>query len=152
MIVAKRVKPRLMVLVIALGVLSTACDAIMAEITGAYRGPPPAREGISGEEVVIRRATAVDSGWVFIIDRTRYVEAGDPYNINRMVKAVTTSATRDQAGALGPRPGDRMIVSTTFGSITKEVGSLSAPDWPGPGRYEYPIGFHSITAIARAGS
>jgi hypothetical protein len=153
--VAKRLKPRLvayMVLVIAMGVLSTACDAIMAEITGAYRGLPPAREGISGEEIVIRRATAVDSGWVFIIDRTRYVEAGDPYNINRIVKVVTTGATRDQAASLGLQRGDRVVVSTAFGSITKQVGSLSIPDWPGPGRYEYPIGFHSLTAIARAGN
>lgn len=111
----------------------------MASITGAFRGPPPAQEGISGEEVVIRRATAVDSASVFIVDRVRYVEAGDPHNINRVVKVVTTEATRGQAAALNLQRGDRVVLTTAFGSITKEVGSLSIPDWPGPGRYEYPL-------------
>ncbi|HST63177.1 MAG TPA: hypothetical protein VLK84_30990 [Longimicrobium sp.] len=69
-----------------------------------------------------------------------------------MVKVVTTEATRNQVAALNPQPGDRVILSTTFGSITKQVGSLATPDWPGPNRYEYPIGFHYITAIARAGN
>lgn len=140
-----------LVLITILGVAG-GCDDIMASITGAYRGPPPAQKGIFAEEVVIRRITAMDSGFVFIIDRVRYVEAGDSHNINRVVKVVTTEATREQAATLNLQRGDRVILSTAFGSITEEVGSLSIPDWPGPGRYEYPIGFHTLTAIARAGN
>lgn len=155
MLKANRLKPRLittLLLVATAGLLTGGCDAIMAELTDAYRGPPPAEEGISGEEVVIRGVTVLDSASVFMLDRVRYVEAGDPYNINRVVKVVTTGATRDKAAALNLQRGDRVVVSTAFGSITKEVGSLSIPDWPGPGRYEYPIGFHSLTAITRAGN
>lgn len=138
---------RLVALVLAagLGTAAGGCDNIL----DVYTGPQPEQVGISREEVVVRRVTAADSVSVLIVDRVRYVEAGDPYNINRVLKVVTTAATQDDALALGLQPGDRVILSTAFGSIVRQAGSLSTPDRRGPGWYEYPIGFHSITAIAR---
>lgn len=145
-----RSRRRLIAVLMAAGLSMTAggCNSIL----DVYTGPQPEQVGISGEEVVVRRVTAADSVSVLIVDRVRYVEAGDPYNINRVLKVVTTAATQDDAVALGLQPGDRVILSTAFGSIVRQAGSLSTPDWPAPGWYEYPIGFHSATAITDAGS
>lgn len=137
-------------LVAGVGLLAAGCSGIMDSVSGRYRGPQPLSEGLSGEVVVIRRATALPAGSAFIVDRVRFVEAGDPHNINRVVEVVTTEATRNQVGGLNLRAGDRVVLSTAFQAITTQVGSLGIPDWPGPGRYEYPIGFHHITSVARA--
>lgn len=128
------------------------CSDIMYAVTGAYRGPQPVAEGLSREEVVIRRVTSVASNPAFVIDRVRYVQAGDPHDINRAAIVVATDATRAQVSALDLQPGDRVILSTTFNRVTTESGSLSIPNWPGPGRPEYPLGIHSIVAIVRAGN
>jgi hypothetical protein len=141
--------------VLALGISlvlgAGACSDVMHAITGAYRGPQPAKEGILGEEVVIRRVGEGGSRPAFIIDRVRFVEAGDPHDINRVARAVATDANGSNVAALGLQAGDRVIISTTFSTTATESGSLSAPDWPGPDRPEYPIGVHSITAIERTG-
>jgi hypothetical protein len=134
------------------GVLAGGCSGIMDSVSGRYRGPQPLAESLSGETVVIRRVTVLPAGSAFIVDRARFVEAGDPHNINRVVEVVTTEATRNQVSGLNLRAGDRVILSTQFQSITTQVGALGIPDWPGPGRYEYPIGFHSFSSVARVGS
>jgi hypothetical protein len=137
-------------LIASAGVLAGGCSGIVDSISGRYRGPQPLSQGLSGETVVIRRVTVLPAGSAFIVDRVRFVEAGDPHDINRVVEVVTTEATRNQVSGLNLRAGDRVILSTEFQSITTQVGALGIPDWPGPGRYEYPIGFHSITSVARA--
>ncbi|HZG43022.1 MAG TPA: hypothetical protein VEY93_08680 [Longimicrobium sp.] len=140
-----------LMLVAACALPSAGCD-LLDPLSGLYRGPSPVAEGISGEEAIVRRVSVLSGGSVFIIDRVRYVQAGDPHNINRVAEVATTEATRDAVAELNLQRGDRVIVTTTFHAVTEQVGSMSIPDWPAPGVYEYPIGFHYITSIRRAGN
>jgi hypothetical protein len=138
-------------LAVACALPITGCD-VLDSSSGLYRGPRPVPEAIAGEEAVIRRVSVLPGGSVFVVDRVRYVKAGDPYNINRVAEVATTEATRDQVAALNLRPGERVLLTTRFHMVTEQVGSLSTPDWPAPGVYEYPIGFHYIVSIERAGT
>ena len=125
-------------------------DALFGE---AYRGPAPAAEGIAGELAVVRLVEVVPSGQtVLLIDRVRYLEAGEPHDVNRVVRAVSGEAMRDAVAALNLGRGDRVVISTQYQGTVTVVGSMTVPDWPGHDAYPYPIGFHAITAIARAGS
>lgn len=133
--------------------LAAGCDALGGLILGeAYRGPRPAAEGITGEVAVVRLVEVVPSGQtVLLLDRVRYMQAGDPHNVNRVVRAVSGEAMREPVAALHLGAGDQVVISTQFQGVVKVVGSMTVPDWPGHSAYEYPIGFHSLTAIARAG-
>lgn len=130
------------------------CDAIGDRLLGEnYEGPQPAAEGISNEVAIVRLVEVVPSGEsVLLIDRARFTEAGDPHNVNRIVRVVSGAALRDSVAALNLRRGDHVLISTEYGGVTTVVGNMSVPDWPGHKAYVYPIGVHAITSIARAGS
>ena len=140
-------------LVAACALSLAGCDAL-AEFMGdeAYRGPPPAEESISSEVAVVRLVEVVPPGYpVLLIDRVRYVEAGDPHNVNRVVRAASGDSIREEVAALMLHRGDSVVISTRYGGAVTVVGSMNVPDWPGHRAYEYPIGLHGITAIRRVG-
>lgn len=131
-----------------------ACDALGDLMFGEnYEGPLPAAESIAGETVVVRQVEVMPSGQsVLLVDRVRFVDAGDPHNVNRVARVVSGVEFRDEVAALNLGRGDLVVLSTRFGGTVNVVGSMNVPDWPGHRAYEYPISLHAITEIARAGS
>lgn len=148
-----RMRFNLVALVAACALPAAGCGGLADTLLGeAYRGPAPAAESLSGEVVVVRQVEVVPSGQtVLLVDRVRYVEAGDPHDVNRVVRVTSGEAMRDPVAALRLAPGDRVVLSTQYQGSVQVVGSMSVPDWPGHGARQYPVGFHSVTAIARAG-
>jgi hypothetical protein len=128
------------------------CDALGDLILGEnYSGPRPAEEDVSNEVAIVRSADVTESGQtVLVIDRVRYVDAGDPHNVNRVVEVRSGVAMRDAVAALNLGRGDRVLISTEYQGVTNVIGDMSVPDWPGHTAYEYPIGIHAVTAITRA--
>ena len=136
----------------ALALLSACagCDLIDAA-SGGYNGPLPARDGLAGETALVARVRPGPQGQVeSVLDRVRFVEAGTPHDVNRVVKARTTPANQAEVGALDLREGERVTLSTTFVQIDEGGGSMGVADWPGHGAMEYPVGGHQIVAISRA--
>lgn len=133
---------------------AAACDMLGNLMFGEkYEGPPPAAESIHRETAVVRRIDVPPSGpAVLLIDRVRFTEAGDPHNVNRVVRVVARDAVRDELAALNLGRGDLVVLSTRFNGTVNAIGSMNVPDWPGHGAYEYPIGVHALTEIARVGS
>jgi hypothetical protein len=126
------------------------CNAVSDYISGEkYRGPRPAAENITNEVAIVRDVQALPLGDVLLMDRVRYTEAGDPHNVNRVVRVGPVAELRDSVAALNLVRGDRVLISTRFTGITNTIGSMSVPDWPGHTAYEYPISLHAITSIAR---
>jgi len=118
-----------------------------------YRAPQPVAENLSSEVAIVRSIEFTPSGRSgLVLERVRFAEAGDPHNVNRVIQAVSGEAMRDAVAALDLRRGDRVVVSTTFVSVTNTIGNNGVPDWPGHNAYEYPIGIHAITALTRAGT
>ena len=131
-------------------VLSSACDDFFNGLSRGYVGPPPAHESITNEVVTVAEARHGYEGQVvLILDRARFVSAGDPHNVNRVVKAWTTRENQDQVTTLNLRSGDRVLISTEFNGIDEAGGSMNVPNWPGHDALEYPISSHQITSIER---
>jgi hypothetical protein len=124
------------------------CGDILGWLSGAYDGPRPNREPLSSETVILRSAPVRADDWL-ILDRVRYLEGGDPHDVNRVIYAITADM-REQLAALNPQTGDRLIVSTRFVEIHDTGDLRQVPDWPGHDYYEYPVGLHALTSIARA--
>jgi hypothetical protein len=127
------------------------CGDILGRISGAYRGPVPAREPIVEEAVVVRKVTSSSEGVELVADRVRYLQAGKPHDVNRVVRVRTSPATQEQVAAMGLVVGERVTISTRFGSIGDAAEMTEVPDWPGHGFYEYPIAVHVLTSITRTG-
>lgn len=147
----RALKPRTSLLAaLALCVLAlSGCGDVLDRLTGAYRGPLPDREGLSGETVIVRSISAGTSSHRLVLDRVRYLDSGDPHDVNRVILAFSMDLYT-QVQAMNLRPGDRLVVSTTFFQMG-ETGDLSeVPDWPGHDYVEFPIGAHQVTAVARA--
>lgn len=132
-----------LVLVAAAAATSAGCN--LGDLTGLYRGPRPSTVGLTNEAVLVRSITAQSGGSArLILDRVRYIDAGDPHNIDRVIQAVLP-----QGGPANLQTNDRVLISTTFIEI-RDVGDLEeVPDWPGHKYPEYPLGFHQVTAIQR---
>ncbi|HZG43023.1 MAG TPA: hypothetical protein VEY93_08685 [Longimicrobium sp.] len=128
------------------------CNGIADYILGeAYGGPQPAPENITNEIAIVRSLEVTPSSRSgLVLERVRFADAGDPHNVNRVIQAGSGEAMREAVAALHLSRGDRVVVSTTFVSVTNTIGNNGVPDWPGHKAYEYPIGIHAITAIARA--
>jgi len=100
--------------------------------------------------VIVRQVEVLPSGSsVLLVDRVRYTDAGDPHNVNRVVRVGPGAELRDSVAALNLVRGDRVPISTRYTGTTNVIGSMSVPDWPGHTAYEYPISLHAITSIAR---
>ncbi|HST63178.1 MAG TPA: hypothetical protein VLK84_30995 [Longimicrobium sp.] len=130
------------------------CDSIADLMFGEnYEGPPPAEEDITNEVAVVRSTVVAESGLiVLLVDRVRYVDAGDPHNVNRVVQVYSGDAMRETVAALNLSAGESVLISTEYQSYTNVMGIRSVPNWPGHNAYEYPIAIHGVTAIARTGS
>lgn len=124
----------------------TACD-VLGIISQAYRGPVPEREPIVEEVVILRKVRSSGEVLLFVADRVRYLEAGKPHNVNRVVRVQT--ADHDLVTPLNLVVGDRLVISTNFAGIGDAAEMTEVPDWPGHRYYEYPIGVHVLTAIRR---
>jgi hypothetical protein len=138
--------------ILTLGLLfaTAGCEDLFGGLAGGYTGPQPAREPLTNEAATIASVQAGYQGQiVFILDRTHFVAAGDPHNVNRVVKAWTSAANQPQVAALDLQAGERVTVSTEFSGIEEAAGSLNVADWPGHDASEYPIGSHRISSIAR---
>jgi hypothetical protein len=128
----------------------TACDAVGDLLFGPnYEGPPPAAEGISNEVAIVRNIHMVTGGAVLLLDRVRYLDTGDPHNVNRVVRVSTGTAGPEAVAVLNLERGDRVVVSTQYRGTVNVAELASIPDWPGHRAHVYPIGFHFITVIAR---
>jgi hypothetical protein len=130
------------------GLASAGCGDILGWLSGAYEGPRPNREPLNGETVILRSTPAAADDWL-LLDRVRYLEGGDPHDVNRVIYAITADV-REQLSALNPRAGDRLVVSTRFVEIHNTGDLRQVPDWPGHDYAEYPVGLHALTAVARA--
>lgn len=135
----------------ACAIATAGCD-VLGRISGAYRGPLPAQEGISAEVAIIRSLRSdPEGGLEFVMDRVRYLDGGQAHDVNRVVRVRTTSANQAQVSALNLAQGERVVISTTFGYIGDAAELTEVPDWPGHRFYEYPIGVHILVSIARTG-
>jgi hypothetical protein len=135
-------------LVMATG--SAGCDDFINGLSRGYVGPSPSRESITDEIATVAKGWEGYQGQIILIlDRTRFVDAGDPHDVNRVIKAWTTSENQAQIAALQLMRGERVRISTEFSSIEEASGSMNVPNWPGHDAIEYPIGSHRITAISR---
>ncbi len=135
-------------LLVACAVALAGCD-VVGRISGAYRGPSPAQEGITSEVVIIRSVQTGPQAIRFLADRVRYLEGGDPHDVNRVVRAGTSLDNWEQVRDLGLTVGDRVTISTRFAYIGDASELDEVPDWPGHDFREYPIGVHVLTAISR---
>ena len=140
---------RLLVAGAALLAVTAACDSI-AGMFGAYTGPPPARDALSSEVVKVAGTYTSPNGAItFHLDRTRFVEAGDPHNVNRVIVAHTTAENQESVTFLHLRAGDHARISTEFSHVAEAGGDMHVQNWPGHDALEYPVGAHRITSIER---
>lgn len=111
---------------------------------GSYRGPLPSQEDITDEVVIVRSEYVWVPGSVheFIMDRVRFQEAGDPHNVDRVVRVLTTEETAAAVIGLHLQAGDRVTISTEFAQLSKVRALTEVPNWPGHRYREYPIGGH----------
>jgi hypothetical protein len=143
----RRLRPATLLL-IACGVALSGCDFV-GRISGAYRGPVPVQEGITSEVVIIRSIQTGPQAIRYLVDRVRYVESGNPHDVNRVVRAGTSLENWEEVSALGLAVGERVTISTRFAYIGDASDLTEVPDWPGHDYREYPIGVHVLTSIAR---
>lgn len=127
------------------------CD-FLAGALDTYKGPTPDRQPLTAERVVVR-GTIPSSGDLdkvggYYFDRLRYLESNDPHNVNRVVH-VSSGERREDAWALGIRVGDTLVVSTRYDATYHSGAPTSVPNWPGHGYVEYPIAYHTLTAVSR---
>jgi hypothetical protein len=116
-----------------------------------YDGPMPSTEPVLDEVVVVRgiRGSPGDPDRVheFFADRVRFVEAGTPHDVNRIVLVETGDLA---PGLAGLQVGDSLLISTLYlRTVFTEVPPT--PDWPGHTHPDYPIGFHALQTVAPVG-
>lgn len=126
----------------------------LADLLPHYTGPQPERDPITSERVVVRAivSSAIYPGAAggFYGERTRFVEAADPHNVNRVVR-VAGGDLHAALAALNPRLGDTLLISTQYDTTYYDTVSPEAvPDWPGHTHIQYPIARHTLTALSRA--
>lgn len=140
-------RPAILLLIACAGTLA-GCDFV-GRISGAYRGPVPEPEGVTNEVVIIRSVQTGPQAVRFLADRVRYLETGNPHDVNRVVRAGTSLDNWEAVNALGLTVGERVTISTRFAYMGDASNLSEVPDWPGHDFLEYPIGVHVITAISR---
>lgn len=130
-----------------------ACDGVMDRLSGTYHGPLPAREDLVQELVVVREVEGSRGGpQRLTLDRQRYLDAGRPHAIDRVVFAYTGRVV-DQVAALDLAVGDSLVVSTQFFQMAEGGGDMHVPDWPGRAAaraMDYPVAAHWLVTSSRA--
>ena len=140
---------RCVLLMIVCTVGTASCGEIMDRLTGAYSGPRPSTDPLQDEVVIVRDVHTALGHTQIVAERTRFAEAGDPHNVNRVVRITTDDASRDEVHALALQLGDTLVVSTRFRIMGEGGGSMGVPNWPGHRSVEYPIAHHNFTSARR---
>ena len=126
---------------------------LFGDLLVEYHGPMPEKKGLDDELVVLRSVhpSSIRAGEPggFSADRLRYVLSGHPHDINRIVN-VSAVELQPQLAALAPRVGDTLRISTVYDRTYWSGAYGPVPDWPNGKLEEYPVGFHTLTAIRRA--
>jgi hypothetical protein len=127
------------------------CD--LGSILPHYTGPLPQKLPLVNERVVVRETipSSIFPGAVggFYGERTQFTERGEPHNVNRVVYVSGGARSADLA-ALGVDLGDTLLISTQYDTTYyTSVAPDAVPDWPGHEHLEYPVGNHTLTAVAR---
>lgn len=137
-------------MLVLLVLVPVACSSILDSLLGIYQGPMPDQADIVNEVVIVRIVSTQPSTGIqnFYLDRVRFLEANDPHNVNRVVEA-TARDVQGRVDELGLRVGDRIRISTRFFGTMRTAGLHQVPNWPGHDYFEYPIGFHFLTAVER---
>lgn len=118
-----------------------------------YTGEQPSTASLASERLVVRQTveSSVIPGGIgaFYGDRLRYLEGGDPHDVNRVVRVETGSLT-SRIAELGVQVGDTLIVTTKYDTTYYEATAPGAvPDWPGHRHHEYPVARHTLASVAR---
>lgn len=146
------------------------CEALVltgsgcAALLGVDKIERPNQEDIVHERGVVRapdpnapRATG-PIGPYFYMDRIRYLEVGDPYNVNRIV-LVSSGELRPLVESFKLQVGDTVVVSTKYQGLEEAYQYSSsgfsdqplAPQWPGHNRHIYSISSHVLQKIEKVG-
>ncbi|HEX8359005.1 MAG TPA: hypothetical protein VF613_02730 [Longimicrobium sp.] len=142
---------RLGLLAASLCLLSAAaCESAALTLIGAYPGPNPDRTDIVAETVIVRTAREQAETGIefFLFDRVRVLKT-KPHDINRIVEVMSRDI-QAEVSRLDLQVGDTILISTRY-VADREAGELGeyVPDWPFDKYGEYPIGFHTLTAVER---
>jgi hypothetical protein len=125
---------------------------LFGDLLVEYHGPMPEQVGLDNEQVVVRevQVSSLVPGEPggFYADRVRYVLSGRPHDINQIVN-VSAGSLQPQFAALNPIVGDTLTVSTAYNRTYWAGVHGPVPDWPNGKYEEYPVGFHTLTAIRR---
>ena len=125
------------------------CDLAM-RLTGGYAGPLPSTDDLVAETVILVGVQRHGSSALYTFDRRRFVEAGDPHNVNRVIQAWVNEEDAARFGELKLSRGASVIVTTRYSEVGEGGGSMGVDDWPGHNAMEYPVGVHSLLNITRA--
>lgn len=127
-----------------------ACDSVMTWLSGAYDGPLPAREDLVQELVVVREVEgSPGQPQRLTLDRVRYLDAGRPHAIDRVIFAYIGRAMEQLVG-LELAAGDSLVVDTDFFQMGEGAGDMRVPNWPGRAArksLEYPVGAHWLVSV-----
>ena len=126
------------------------CESALLTLIGAYPGPNPDQADITAERVIVRFVSRPVEGGTqyYYVDRVRLLES-EPHDINRVVEVIP-GEVQPRVRELGLQVGDTIRISTRYVS-NREAGDLGkyVPNWPFDKYGEYPIGFHTLTAVER---
>jgi hypothetical protein len=150
MITKRRVRGRAALLG-AVAMLVAGCG--FGDLLPHYTGPQPSTDPIAGERVVVRQIVPSsihpDAAGAFYAERTRFLEAGDAHNVDRVIR-VAGGELHAELAALDVEIGDTLVISTRYDTIYYDAVSPQAvPNWPGHSHSEYPIARHTLTSAAR---
>jgi hypothetical protein len=141
---ARRTGRRILWIFAALA-LSTAC----ADLLG-IDNEMPSTEGLKQERVVVRGIQKLEGVPVreYVLDRVRYVEAGKPHSVDRVIRAQATLPS-DELDALAVMVGDTLLATTRYVDINRVY---SAPAPIPNGREDsgsYLIGLHAVITLKK---
>jgi hypothetical protein len=143
-----RARCLLLLIVCAMGTAS--CGEVMGRLTRGYTGPQPSSDPLLDEIVVVRLLQTQAQGHISTIaERASFAAAGDPHNVNRVVRISTDASNQADVGALALKLGDTLVVSTRFLMMDEASGASGVPNWPGHKAMEYPISHHIFTSARR---
>lgn len=140
---------RYVLLLIVCMVGAASCGAILDRLTGTYTGPQPSTDPLQDEVVIVRRLSQPVGRTQVLAERTRFAEARDPHNVNRVVLIATDTSSEAEVNDLAVQLGDTLVVSTRFIAITETGSSHGVPNWPGHNAMDYPISYHYFTSARR---
>jgi hypothetical protein len=124
-----------------------ACDSLLG-----IDNQLPTPEGLQQERVVVR-GVRVQQGIPipeYVLDRVRYIDAGDPRSVNRVIRAVGTHPWPG-LDSLSIAVGDTLLATTRYLDISRVYSAPAPiPDWRDNSK-SYLIGVHSLVTVEKGG-